>query len=575
MRRLLPVLVLSLALLPLSVAFAGDAKEFKAQGVNWTLPDGWSFGTITSDQSKAGFFARAECSSAAVQIWGYKRATEGLGLDQRVAELKRSGAEGMGTVERTAIKDTTISGIKGKVVIQRVKADGGAKGHFRKYVMVHKGSFYQLIVISWHSAHVSVTDEINAVRAGFRLLKGAGEKDAPEPMDEVDGGGSDGADGTDGADGDSDGDSDSDWPEKGPKREGRAIMMDHHNIHWTLPKGPFQWTEGAEDASKKAGIFATAMGRVERKKQEFEKDTPDNNFCRLDLWLLNTRPGFKAVNWIKGGGAKNFVEENKFLDSIMAAKTRTKDEVNFGNIKSAFVKFEGKKADTRLALMIFCTVLRGQAYMVMARTWGHTDSYKQMAPHVGKALRGIKFLNTVEPVRGPLLGMIPDYAGDRGERMDEERKYTGPGYVFHKPKGLAHVKAGDSMNRDLKFVGEGRTEDGKNYFYFEIRTFRLNVSNQANPDPEKFIEKRAQDWEAGAGDGASIGRGGKLKFKKGSFGKAKGLTYQFTGTLDGEPVIEQGWVVKHKQTMLWIKKQFIGKDAEKNLKKLAKAVKKG
>ncbi len=146
--------------------------------------------------------------------------------------------------------------------------------------------------------------------------------------------------------------------------------------------------------------------------------------------------------------------------------------------------------------------------------------------------------------------------------------------MFEKPEGIAHIKVQDSMNRDLKFVGEGRSEDGKAYIYFEIRTFRLNIPNTPNPDPEKFIEKRAQDWEAGAGEGASLG-GKKLKFKKGSFGKARGLTYEFTGTLDNEPVIEEGWIVKHKATMLWIKMQYIGKDADSKHKKVAKAIKKG
>jgi hypothetical protein len=69
--------------------------------------------------------------------------------------------------------------------------------------------------------------------------------------------------------------------------------------------------------------------------------------------------------------------------------------------------------------------------------------------------------------------------------------------------------------------------------------------------------------------------GKKLKYKKGSFGKAKGLTYEFAGHLGEEPAIEEGYVVKYKNWMLWIKMQYIGKDAQRAMKDLAKDVKKG
>ena len=131
----------------------------------------------------------------------------------------------------------------------------------------------------------------------------------------------------------------------------------------------------------------------------------------------------------------------------------------------------------------------------------------------------------------------------------------------------------DSMNRDVRFVGEARSADGKAYFYYEVRTFKLNVANRPNPKQETFVEKRAQDWEAGAGKEAYIG-GKKLKYKKSSYGKAKGLSYKFTGHLGKEPVVEEGWVVKHKSTLLWIKHQYIGEGAYKLLSKLGKNCKK-
>ena len=323
---------------------------------------------------------------------------------------------------------------------------------------------------------------------------------------------------------------------------------------------------------------------MEREKQEFEKGTPDRNFCILDLIIEKAPPGFKAADWVRGANARGVPPVRDIvgkqywglLDEIEAAKTRTKDEVKFGNHTAAFIKMEGSSGAQQRVVMLFSVVLRGKLYVARAISWGHTDAYKQMAPLVGTALAGINFLKTDEPVRGPLLiETVPDFAGDRGEAADQDKDYTGPGYIFEKPKGMAHIKATDSMNRDLKFAGEGRSEDGKAYLYFEIRAFELNLRGTPNPDEETFIEKRAQDWEAGAGEESDLGSGKKLKMSKGKFGKANGMTYKFAGNLEKEPVIEEGYVVKYKNWMLWIKMQYIGADAPNAMKDLAKKVKKG
>ncbi len=574
MRRRLVALLFCLALLPMAAALAGPEKEFDAAGVKWTLPSGWSFSPVSPGEKSAGFFAKVECDSASIEMWAYAHTTDGLGLAERVHELEQHGAEGMGTVTHAKVLDTTLSGIKGKVVVQRVKAEGGTKGQFRKYVIVSNGKFYQLLMRCWHGAQKSSTKEINAVRAGFRLLKGAGGADAPETLDELgdeaanDDAAEDGADGTDGADDDG-------WPPKGPLKEGRKVTIEKRNLSWTLPeKSPFAWVGAISDVNAESGRFLVARAKVERKKKEFEKNTPDHNLCIMDLLIQRAQPGFKGDAWIKNGNAAKQVQRDwKLLSEVNSSATRTKDSVKFGNFHAAYIKLAGTSGGTKRTVMMFATVLRGDLYIVRAICWGHTDAYKQLAPLVGKALRGIQFLRTDEPVRGPLLGMIPDFAWDRGKGLGKEKTVNGPGFKFKKPKAISQVTVRDSMNRDLRFVGEGRSKDGKAYFYYEIRTFRLNRPNTPNPRPEDFVEKRAQDWLAGAGEEADTG-GKKTKFRKTSYGKAKGLSYKFTGHLGEEPAVEEGWVVKHKQTLLWIKTQYIGARAEASLKKLGKACKK-
>ena len=579
MRRSLPI-VLALLLLP-AAALAGPSKEFTSDGFKWTLPDDWSFGTLAPQESEAGFVAKATCDAASIVAYAYAQKTD-LDVAGRVEDLRQAGGMGLGNVTALKIVDATLSGVKGKAVLQNIKTDGGAKGHLRSYIMKAGGTLYMLVVQAWHGAHTAEADAMNGVRKGFRLLAGAGEDDADEPMTELEGGGGD-AEGEDdnpslgGSGAGSDGPEA--WPATGPKIEGTTAMFDRHNLRWTLPAdSEFKWTGAAPDYEKfDTGRLGWATARVKREKQEFEKGTPDENFGRLDLFCVNAGPGFKAVDWVKSGRAQKEAEDWKMFQEITTSKTRTWDDKNLGNVPCAIVKFEGPPVGGGNALMmLFATVLHGKLYIVRAWCWGHTDLWSSMAKPIGEAVKGVAFIDTKELTRGPLLGSTPDYAWHRGEDLDKEKTYRGPGFEFEKPKGVSYIKIRDSMNKEIRWTGEGRTEDGEGYLYFEVRSYKLDVPNQPMIRDEDLIEKRSQDWKAGAGEQADLGgRGGELKMKKGRFRGAGGQTYRFTGTLGGTPFVEEGYVVKHKLNLYWIIMQFGGPDGEKRLKKLSKDVEKG
>ena len=184
-----------------------------------------------------------------------------LDVDGRVKEIADAGAEGLGSLTRSKVKATTLSGVRGKVIIKKVKPDGGGEAHLRTYVIHAGGKFYQLIVHAWHGSHVTQTDGLNGIRKGFRLLKGAGGEDADETFDEVDSG-SDGKDGADGKDGDSGSNSGGgggdtgDWPANGPKRVGNCVKLPERNIEWTLPSDkdyPLKWA-GAQTTPSRSPV---------------------------------------------------------------------------------------------------------------------------------------------------------------------------------------------------------------------------------------------------------------------------------------------------------------------------------
>ncbi len=584
-----PAFLCALALLALFVvplvADAGPKKEFKAHGFSWALPDDWAFVPPSPPEKSGGIVAKAECDAASVTAYLYVQ-TSDLDVDSRAKEVKDAGGMGLGRVTRSKIKDTTLSGVRGKVVIKKVKPDGGGEGHFRTYVINTGGKFYQLIVQAWHGSHVSQTEGINGVRKGFRLLKGAGGEDADETFDEVDSGGDseDGSDDSgdeDGADGEDGDDGGPTWPSRGPKRSGLCVKLPERNMEWTLPEGALKWSGANDNVTDEAARFMWAIGRFKRKKGEFEKNTPDFNQLIMDVVIQKAPPGFKPDAFVQSSDAQNLVQKQwRLLPNPDTGKTRNKDKVKIGNHKGAFVKFEGEHRGNRRVVMLFVCVLKGDVYIFRGICDGYTDAYKHLAPKVGKALKGVRFLDTKELARGPLLiPSVPDFAAKRGEGLGKERGYTLPGIRFEKPEWMAKVQAGGSMERELRWAGEGRTKDGDSYVYFDVSTWQLNISNVANTKPEDVIDKRIEQWKAGAGDEALLSKKGKPPFfRNGKFGKGKGLTYKFTGHLGKTPFTEEGWVVKYKQNLLRFRIQYSGTEAEmkknKELKAMIKAIKK-
>ena len=574
------ILLVGLALVALrgTPAEANASQEFKRYGFKWSLPEDWKFAKPAPDMERAGFVAKVECTMASIEVWLYTAPTDGLNVAERATEVKSNGAEGMGKMVQAKVVDSTLSGIKGKAVAMKIDADG-SEGYFRTYVIAKGGNFYQMIMRCWHGAQFEELESLNAVRKGFRLLKGAGAEDKSDAFDEF---GS--ADDEEDEDGDEEGDdagdadegNDPNWPSGGAKKEGRKISLPTHNLEWTLPKGPFQWTDAPAAETAKEGRFVVAQARVEREaKQEFEKNKKPSQGW-LDLIIQEIPAGLKVNTWVKGGSATDNIKKWKLFDTINSSKTRTFEKKNIGNTKGAILKVEGKKDGRPVMMLLFTTTMRNEWYIFRAYFGGAGDVYKHMVKDIGAAIKGVHFIDTTELLRGPLIGAIPDFAWHRGKNKDKEKVYKGPGFSFKKPKGMQSVKVKDSMNRDIRFTGEMRNKEGDAYLYFEVRTIPLKVPRgQPMPKPENFVNKRAEAWSAGAGETASVGKKKGDLGKKGVFNGAKGLKYSFTGDLNGVPYVEEGYVVKHKQNLVFIKFQFGGEDGPKKLKKLKKLVTKG
>ena len=567
-------LVATLLLVP-AAALAGTSKEFKDAGFTWTLPDGWTFASLAPQEEQNGFVAKANDASGRIQVYAYAVATD-LDVAGRVQDIQNAGGMGAGDVKATKVLDSTLSGVKGKVVIESIEGQGGAKLHLRHYVIKSGGKLYMLVVRAWHGSHVAGAGAINAARKGFRLLQGAGGEDADEPMTEVGDGGETQAKGPGAVGG---------WPKTGPKLEGNTAVLERHNVKWTLPDdSPFKWQGAAANYDKfEYGQLVWAGGRVKRDKKEYEKDAPDYNVAHLDLLCLKIdlekSPGFKVLDWIKGGGAENTVKQWKFFKDIQAGRTRVWNEMAFGNVPGAAVRYEGTAAQGGAGLLLMhATVMQGKLYLARALCRGYNDIWQTMKMDIGRAIQGIEFIDTTRPISGPLLGAFVSWAWDRGEDRGEEKTYKRPGFSFEKPAELNYLKAPQGANMpQLQWAGEARSKDGKAYLYFQVTMVSLVVPRgETMPNEEDILEKRAASWRSGAGSAADMGGAkGALKSRKGRFRGAGGEKYTFTGHLGTTPFVEEGYVVKHKQALYHILFQYGGEDAEKHLKKLIKSVEKG
>ena len=87
------------------------------------------------------------------------------------------------------------------------------------------------------------------------------------------------------------------------------------------------------------------------------------------------------------------------------------------------------------------------------------------------------------------------------------------------------------------------------------------------------MSEREGQWRTAAGGDAVTVTKGKEAWFDGSWGAAKGLAYRFTGSGAGShPFVEQGWVVKTKGSVMFLRAQFGGVDAEKLMDGTWKAI---
>ena len=580
-------------------------KEVKAANLKWTLPnDGYKWLKVAASDKQAGVVAAAQALDGSVHAMLMTGPSNNLELGERTKEVGQMIAPYAGggvTAQKTL--DTVFTGHPGTVVVIAGETPQGTVVQIRGYSSLVGKRFYHLILRCFNGSQESRVDELNALRAGVTLFKGQGKQTTKETFAEVGDGGAASAGGSPTGENEP-------WPAKGPKRDGNKVTFPGFNLEWTKPEdSPFVWRDPIEDLSKaysftKSGASIRPVlwwdGQLKREPKEFDpEDVPTKHSCTGVMHVVQLQFAWNTQEYVRSPRFEDKMKQTWGLSELISSKTRVRELKKLGNFKGTMVTMRGerKKGDGTIDLVYIETVLRGWMYRWEFAISGFAkDRFKAFQPAISAALAGIHFPENNDFAAGPLATEgITLFGGTRGKNIEKQTKYkrsglswssgaiagSKPGYsktkglAFVKPKGISELASNPTH---LLFAGEGRSADGQNYVYLSVFAEAVARLRHEKKSEETMLDGHAAAWRGGAGDDAKCSKSGKPPFgKAGAWKGEKGLKYTFYGAYGKKPYVEEGYIVKSRQTVYWIRIQTGGPKGakDKEIKKMIKSFKKG
>ena len=569
MRRLLLPAALLLLAVPAFGADTGDAREMKDKNFRWTLPSKqWAFTEPTADQKSNGYVLGATLSEDGGVVAHVRVVPAGGLKPSEAAEEMRTGANSdVQKQTQSTVAVGKLSGLEGSVAMVSGTAAGGGTLWYRGYAIVVSGTLHQLLINAYNGAETKRGVEIDALRRGYRLLKGSGPEEAaaaPEVHfgDETPKG---------------DGGKPDNWPAAGPKREGSKITFPSHNMSWTLPEGtPFQIVGVTEHETQDKGELLVLNAEVPRKTPG--DGEPRESTCRIAFLAVPLKEGQTAGAIVSAPNVQADIAKQVFNDQQDASKTKTQPELDVGNVKGGRLTMASAQDKAYHWFILQIVTLKAEQYEWHISMRGAKDVTQELGPALGALFKGVQFLDTKEAVRGPVaIENMSTFNGPRGESTDKESEITVPGLTATKPKGVSSVIGSQRGNADpaLRLAWETRSTDGMAYLFFDVRTYDAQALQRDKTEPQDLVKARETQWKTGGGDDAVTVSKGKDAWFDTNFAGAKGVGYRFTGSQSGHPFVEMGWVLKAKNNVVFLRAQFGGANAEKTLDGVFKAIKKG
>ena len=567
------VALIALGLLLPASSLAGEIKSYPEHGFEIELPSGtWQHLDPNSNQQEANYvtgYGRRDGESVVI-LWIRVQPT----LESTVAELTentRGGLRGsLPAVQDVAVKEGSVSGIRGTLVIVKGKDNRDLAVVFRVFTIQSGNRFYQLLFRFGEGAEKTQARAADALRRGFRLKEGAGPKEEPE-KEFLEGAGEESAPEEEPEDGDV----------EPIERDGNTLTFPHHNLKWTIPDGsPFEWKFITADAKKDEQTLCRAEAKIEHPPKGDEEEPVVNTA----VIVLNTgpqKPGWTPNGVVNHLGNQEQIEKNAFdKGTLQYARTKAQEDIDIGNHTGAVLLMVGAKDKKVFFFRLYAVGLMGRTYLWEVHLKGDRNAERDFLDHVEALLETVEFQTTKESIRGPLAirGVPPSSSSDkRGSRQGEEAELKRSNFEATKPAEMYQLKFdGAETGGMLRLAWEMRTEDGESYLYYDLQTLVLSDLRKKKIKPEKIVKDREGLWRQVAESPSTIKKG-KNPWYKASYAKGRGVGYEFKGYLGETPFLERGFVVTYKKHVYWVRYQFGGRDAESKfapmLKKLKKALK--
>jgi hypothetical protein len=264
----------------------------------------------------------------------------------------------------------------------------------------------------------------------------------------------------------------------------------------------------------------------------------------------------------------NFDGWKQNFESTPIPKVDTESRV--GNARAAFRTLSGKDKDGNpLWIRIYFASIKSRLFMV--QVIAHRGAEQKELEWMKAALEGLAWEDTKAGVRGPWAVPFRTRTEVRGkdEVYDQGTKapFKRSAMSLTKPPAWGRIKfsASEQGRESWLFAGEAR--EGDALVFAGIQRFTAAELKKVTPpkDPETFVDDLEQDWKNAVDDPVTRPKSPKTNRKAGSFASGQGWEFLFTGTKEGQPWVQRGWVVEAKGNVFIVRVQFGGKDAEKLL----------
>jgi len=523
----------------------GSTREFPEHNFKWTVPAKWEFADPAEADKSAGFVVTARrVVSPGVEVTGYVlvRDAGGASVDANLQQVRDNKSRKLTDVDAKIESVGWAGAEQGHVLRILGKAENKGVVASLVYGGIVSGKYHQLDLRSANGANHEIEGEIAAAAKGYRFLAGAKAADDPAPGAQP---------GTDDA----------------LKRRFEKLALT-----WTLPKAPEPTEPPPGSDQKEPSKYDVGFGT------EGNKDIALLESGLAGVGVLNRDGAAAVVILLELPKAKADVSS---LDVI-------KNEGNFDGAKEMFegVPFPAMDADTHLGNALassrtmsgkgkdgrplwfrwYATTIRKQLYL--ARVEAHDRAEITNKDWIKAALDGLHWDDTKSGVRGPYVTPFSTASENRGtdwQDFDKKAPFEHSTFSLTKPPAFGRLKfvATDDPFKTWVFAGEARAPEG--LVFVGIRRFDAKAFQTQKKEPDSLIDDFENEWKNGMDEPKTRPKSEKQNKKADSFRGGKGSSYDFSGTKEGNPVVEHGWVVKSGQNVFWVRAQFVGKDAEKPL----------